>query len=409
MGAGSSVEEIPGGGTEGYHVLRVQDNSPGYKAGLEPFFDFIVAIENTRLDQDNESLKEILKANAEKPVKMIVYSSKTCKVREASITPSNLWGGQGLLGVSIRFCSFEGANENVWHVLEIQPNSPADIAGFRPFTDYIIGADSVLHETEDLFALIESHEGKPLKLYVYNSETDGCREVTLTPNRAWGGEGSIGCGIGYGYLHRIPLRDEANRPKDVPVITPASASDGFSEVPLMAPTTVSATAPAQTNGLDIGMVNLNLSDPTIIPGQVNPFAAAPTQQPGVSQANPLIAGMPTMTSPSSSVQQPLPYSPHKREMTNSPGLVNEQVNTTSLTPQLDPGTVSPAPAVLLNPSFNPSEQPSLLAAGGPTVTATPSPLLTDITAGAIPSTASVALPSAGVPTQANVEIPLNTS
>ena len=36
---------------------------------------------------------------------------------EASITPSNLWGGQGLLGVSIRFCSFDGANENVWHVL----------------------------------------------------------------------------------------------------------------------------------------------------------------------------------------------------------------------------------------------------------------------------------------------------
>ena len=28
-----------------------------------------------------------------------------------------MWGGQGLLGVSIRFCSFEGANENVWHVL----------------------------------------------------------------------------------------------------------------------------------------------------------------------------------------------------------------------------------------------------------------------------------------------------
>ena len=31
--------------------------------------------------------------------------------------PSNTWGGQGLLGVSIRFCSFEGAAENVWHVL----------------------------------------------------------------------------------------------------------------------------------------------------------------------------------------------------------------------------------------------------------------------------------------------------
>ena len=47
----------------------------------------------------------------------------------------------------------------------------------RPFTDYIIGADSVLHESEDLFTLIEAHEARPLKLYVYNTETDHCREV----------------------------------------------------------------------------------------------------------------------------------------------------------------------------------------------------------------------------------------
>lgn len=39
--------EIPGGGCEGYHVLKVQDHSPGHKAGLEPFFDFIVAIGET--------------------------------------------------------------------------------------------------------------------------------------------------------------------------------------------------------------------------------------------------------------------------------------------------------------------------------------------------------------------------
>ena len=31
-----------------------------------------------------------------------------------------------------------------------------------------------------------------------------CRQVLLTPNTEWGGEGSLGCGIGYGYLHRIP-------------------------------------------------------------------------------------------------------------------------------------------------------------------------------------------------------------
>jgi hypothetical protein len=30
--------------------------------------------------------------------------------------------------------------------------------------------------------------------------------VTIKPNSKWGGEGSLGCGIGYGYLHRIPIR-----------------------------------------------------------------------------------------------------------------------------------------------------------------------------------------------------------
>ncbi|XP_013763757.1 Golgi reassembly-stacking protein 2-like [Pundamilia nyererei] len=164
MGGSPSVE-IPGGGKEGYHVLRVQENSPGRRAGLEPFFDFIISICDTRLNRDNDTLKELLKMNVEKPVKMLLYSSKTLAVRETTVTPSNMWGGQGLLGVSIRFCSFEGANENVWHVLEVEPNSPASLAGLRPHADYIIGVDTAMTESEDLFSLIETHEGKELKLY----------------------------------------------------------------------------------------------------------------------------------------------------------------------------------------------------------------------------------------------------
>lgn len=186
--------------------LQVQDNSPGQKAGLEAFFDFILAIGNTRLDQDNDTLKELLKANIDKEIQMTIFSSKTQNIRVVNISPSTIWGGQGLLGVSIRFCSFEGANENVWHILEVHPSSPAEESGLIPFTDYIIGADSILHESEDLFTLIESHEGRPLKMYVYNIDKDSCREVTITPNTKWGGDGSLGCGIGYGYLHRIPIR-----------------------------------------------------------------------------------------------------------------------------------------------------------------------------------------------------------
>lgn len=184
----------------------MQDNSPGQLAGLEAFFDFVVAIGSTRLDQDNDTLKELLKKNVDKEINMTIYSSKTQNIRVVNITPSSSWGGQGLLGVSIRFCSFEGANENVWHILEVHPSSPAETAGLRSFSDYIIGADSILHESEDLFSLIEAHEAKQLKIYVYNADEDKCREVVIIPNSKWGGEGSLGCGIGFGYLHRIPMR-----------------------------------------------------------------------------------------------------------------------------------------------------------------------------------------------------------
>ncbi|CAF0748167.1 unnamed protein product [Brachionus calyciflorus] len=216
---GSTAINIPGGGSEGYHVLKVQDNSPGARAGLEPFFDFVIAINGSRLDQDNDTLKMILSANIDKPCKLLVFSSKTMSIREVTLVPTKNWGGQGVLGVSIRFCSFERANENVWHVLEVQSNSPASLAGLRSNSDYIIGSDSLLTEPEDLFTLIESSENKQLKLYVYNCELDSVREVLLTPNSAWGGEGSLGCGIGYGYLHRIPIKGEK---KSTPMSTQSS-------------------------------------------------------------------------------------------------------------------------------------------------------------------------------------------
>ncbi|XP_050532528.1 Golgi reassembly-stacking protein 2 isoform X2 [Daktulosphaira vitifoliae] len=222
MGSASSTP-IPGGGTEGYHVLKVQDNSPGQIAGLEAFFDFILAIDNVRLDKDNDTLKEMLKNGDDKELTLSVYSSKTQTVREIKIIPNSNWGGQGLLGVSIRFCSFAGANENVWHILDVHPNSPADKAGLKPYTDYIIGSDSIMHESEDLFMLIEAHEGRPLKLYVYNVDLDSCREISITPDSNWPGDGSLGCGMGYGYLHRIPIRTIPQN-KDIPappIIKPA--------------------------------------------------------------------------------------------------------------------------------------------------------------------------------------------
>ncbi|KAH9498804.1 Golgi reassembly-stacking protein 2 [Bulinus truncatus] len=315
----------------------VQEGSPGHKAGLEAFFDFIVAIGNTRLNQDNDTLKELLRNNVERPLKVTVYSSKTQSVREVNLVPSHNWGGQGLLGVSIRFCSFEGANENVWHILEVQPNSPADLAGLRSDTDFVIGADSVLHESEDLFTLIESHEGKALKLYVYNTETDACREVTITPNGAWGGKGSLGCNIGYGYLHRIPKRQfPSNQSKTVTnVVTPTAPPpspprDGFSEASVV-PLTGSPHQPNINSGL--AQLSLNTGAPTI----------------------PVIPQHFNLPSPLPSIPSGLPHPVGIPNLTNLPGLTNP-ISLTGILPAA--ASVGPLPSGL-------SQFPSSLPAPAP--------------------------------------------
>lgn len=45
---------------------------------------------------------------------------------------------------------------------------------------------------------------RPLRLIVYNHEYNVTRPITITPTRNWGGEGALGCVLGFGALHRLP-------------------------------------------------------------------------------------------------------------------------------------------------------------------------------------------------------------
>ncbi|XP_034562920.1 Golgi reassembly-stacking protein 1-like [Notolabrus celidotus] len=257
MGLPQSSFLTDGGTNYGYHVHGIQEDSPALRAGLEPFFDFILSIGNTRLNKESDLLKDLLKANMEKAVKLEVYNSKTQRVRELEVTPSNMWGGQGLLGASVRFCSFEGANENVWHVLDVESSSPAALAGLNAHSDFIVGADQVLQDSEDFFSLIEVNEGKPLKLLVYNTQTDQCREVVVTPNGAWGGEGSLGCGIGYGYLHRIPTRlAQPSTPEKTAQQSPVILHDSEEPVPSEQTEVPSAAelSPSSASEIDLNQI-----------------------------------------------------------------------------------------------------------------------------------------------------------
>jgi len=95
---------------------------------------------------------------------------------------------------------------HTWHVLDVVEGSPADSAGLVPFGDYIIGwTGGPLQSEGDFFQLVEQSANTNLSLYVYNSDYDHTREVVIVPNRDWGGEGLLGCGIGYGLLRTCPL------------------------------------------------------------------------------------------------------------------------------------------------------------------------------------------------------------
>lgn len=54
-----------------------------------------------------------------------------------------------MLGVTIRFDSHKDAEEQMLHVLEVETNSPAELAGLVPFKDYLLGtAEKVCVQTE---------------------------------------------------------------------------------------------------------------------------------------------------------------------------------------------------------------------------------------------------------------------
>ncbi|KAI9319513.1 GRASP55/65 PDZ-like domain-containing protein [Dichotomocladium elegans] len=206
-------------GQSGFHVLKVKENSPAYYAGIEQFFDYIISVNGVRVDNgDSQTLLNILNESEGKTIPVELYSSKEQAFREVMLTPSKDWhenipGEKSLIGCSIRFCSYERAGEHVWHVLSVAANSPAEMAGIIPQTDYIIGSPhTVLAAEDDFYNLVEDHLGKPLSLYLYNTEWDSCRQVIIVPNHDWGGTGSLGCDIGYGLLHRIPRKTASARP-----------------------------------------------------------------------------------------------------------------------------------------------------------------------------------------------------
>jgi len=255
----------------GYHVLQVAPNSPGERAGLVPYFDFIVSVNGHMLDKEDKLLENTLKDSVGKEVDLLVYSSRYEQYRKVKVIPSDTWGGAGVAGISIRFCSFSNATAHVWHILDVYPNSPASIACLEPHTDYIVGTvDLLFNSSEDFYTLVRGSIGKSVPLYVYSSKTNRVRLVDIQPNRTWGGNGCLGCDVGYGYIHRIPSPplEETPPPQS---ITPKPTSIPLNPTPISTVIhTSSALSPSPGNSIlrsdvpDILRSDVNNSDGNVL-------------------------------------------------------------------------------------------------------------------------------------------------
>ncbi len=99
------------------------------------------------------------------------------------------------------------AEEKLLRILHVEPKSPANIAGLTPSTDYLLGTTMESFEDEEVLGdVLYDNEDHTLEVYVYNTESDVVRVVTLLPSLNWGGRGLLGAEVGRGYLHRLPKR-----------------------------------------------------------------------------------------------------------------------------------------------------------------------------------------------------------
>lgn len=141
------------------------------------------------------------------PYWIVVWNIKSQQARLVKLTPSDAWGGAGLLGVTIRFDNYAGAEDRLVRILTVEPQSPAAVAGLVPEKDFLLGTThQTLDSTTQLAAVLRENQDQVVELYVYNTDSDMVRVVALMPTLAWGGGGLLGAEVGTGYLHRLPSK-----------------------------------------------------------------------------------------------------------------------------------------------------------------------------------------------------------
>lgn len=164
-------------------------------------------------------------------IKMSLHAISSKDEPKSSLPPATLKLNINFesLGLTVQSQHMNSATF-VWKVLNTQQALPAFRALLVPHSDYIIGCDSAFSTDEHVHGLLSmggenlltktissyykihletlNDDKVPIILYVYNHEYDIVRKVTVHLSRSWcpgGNKGILGCDVGYGLLHRLPI------------------------------------------------------------------------------------------------------------------------------------------------------------------------------------------------------------
>lgn len=264
---------------------------------LQSFFDYIVGINDDPVPMisnqhgyfypDYNRITQILNSSANGTLKLNVWSAKggtfrdeyihvlpkdESKLEEVSLSSESGRESERAfqpLGFKVQWSPLIAATFT-YHILNINSRAgPAAQAGLIPDEDYIIGCQDGLLATggETLLQdIVRSRANHELQLYVYNMAHDCVRPITVHI----GGDGRLGCNVGYGFLHRIPtVIKSAPAPEQQPIqaqdnlatdLEPNSSST-FIPSALVPPTTVkkSSTASKKKHVLPTAQTN-SMSD-----------------------------------------------------------------------------------------------------------------------------------------------------
>lgn len=203
-----------------------------YQLQVTSFFDYIIGINDQPVPVvfneygymvvDYNAIYKILNdlVLGEKEVKLNVWSGKGGYYREEYLTLEPNSDMQEIdisteennapiflsLGFKVQWQPLIAATY-VYHILSIQDNN-INKNRLVANSDYIVGCQQGLLCTGGeklLYNILQSKQNQEIELYVYNAEHDVLRNVTFQLDD----KAKLGCNVGYGYLHRIPI------PKDV--------------------------------------------------------------------------------------------------------------------------------------------------------------------------------------------------